>query len=206
MVLGARNKETVTEVEAEKILLSRFKDGYYLEITDWFFNYVPQDFTPTKILDVGCGTGHLLQFCQRKLGANAATFSGVDINKHMIVGAEKTFPSYQFEVVEGSQLPYPDNSFDFVYIATVLSHAPNPFDILKEAIRVTTNGGKVAVLDQDFETAVLYLGEKQLTRKVLNAAADYWSDGWLARKSPSLFKKLGLMDIQIDASVRIGRF
>ncbi len=205
MVLDARNHDPAQEIAAEKVLLDRL-DTYYSDIISWFFQTILKDSTPTKILDVGCGTGHLLEVCDRTLKAIVTpSFYGVDLSQYLITNASQRFPSYQFEAADATHLPYPDETFDLVYVAAVLAHVPRAADILKEMVRVTKIGGTIAVLDQDFETAVLYPGDKQLTRSVLNAAADYWSDGWMGRKLPSMFKHLGLTDITVDARVRIDR-
>lgn len=205
MVLDTRNYDPAQDIVAEKILLDRF-DKYYPDIINWFFQTILPNSTPNKILDVGCGTGHLLEFCDRSLKATVSpSFYGVDLNQYLITNASKRFPSYQFEVADATQLPYQNEAFDLVYISCVLGHVPSAMDILKEMVRVTKVGGTIAVLDQDFETAVLYPGDKQLTRSVLNAAADYWSDGWMGRKLPSMFKHLGLTEIIVDARVRIDR-
>lgn len=209
MVLDTRNHDSVQEAAAEEVLLARF-DTYYPDIINWFFQTILPDSTPTKILDVGCGTGHLLEVCDRSLKTSHHTavkpsFYGIDLSQYLITNAKQRFPSYEFEAGDATQMPYPDETFDLVYIAAVLAHVPSAVDILKEMVRVTKKGGTIAVLDQDFETAVLYPGDKLLTRAVLNAAADYWSDGWMGRKVPSLLKHLGLSRITIDARVRIDR-
>lgn len=205
MVLDTRNHDPAQEAAAEQVLLARF-DTYYPDIINWFFQTILPDSTPSKILDVGCGTGHLLEVCDHSLNTTITpSFYGIDLSQYLIENARKRFPVYQFEAGDATRMPYPDETFDLVYVAAVLAHVPSATDILKEMVRVTKVGGKIAVLDQDFETAVLYPGDKQLTRSVLNAAADYWSDGWMGRKLPSMFKHLGLTNITVDARVRIDR-
>lgn len=205
MVLDTRNHDPAQEATAEKVLLDRF-DTYYPDIINWFFQTILPGLTPTKILDVGCGTGHLLAACERSLEVTVRpSFYGIDLSQYLIKNARQRFPSYEFEAADATQMPYADETFDLVYVAAVLAHVPSGMEILKEMVRVTKVGGTIAVLDQDFETAVLYPGDKQLTRSVLNAAADYWSDGWMGRKLPSMFKHLGLTDIAVDARVRIDR-
>lgn len=190
--------------QEEKILLDRL-DLYYREIITWFFDKILPDFQPNKILEIGSGTGHLLNVCDSKLTSSKAEFFGVDLSEYLVNNATKRFPTYNFATANGSDLPYPAENFDLVYSATVLGHVPQPLDILKEMVRVTKKGGKIAVLDQDFETAVLYPGDKELTRSVLNAAADYWCDGWIGRHLPTMLKNEGLTDIKVEAFVRIDR-
>ncbi len=85
MILDARVSSFSEEkaVAAEKVLLDRF-ETYYTAIALWFFSGVLSDFTPNKILDVGCGTGHLLNFCSQKLSDPTASFYGVDLDEYLI--------------------------------------------------------------------------------------------------------------------------
>lgn len=141
MVLDTRNHDSVQEAAAEEVLLARF-DTYYPDIINWFFQFILSGSTPTKILDVGCGTGHLLEVCNRQLqaiGGSAITpsFHGMDLSQYLIANAKRRFPAYEFEAGDATQLPYPDETFDLVYVAAVLAHVPCATDILQEMVRVT---------------------------------------------------------------------
>jgi ubiquinone/menaquinone biosynthesis C-methylase UbiE len=156
-------------------------------------------------LEVGCGTGDLLDEACRRAGADHATGIGIDLSEHLVARAAERFPQYEFRVADGEQLPFDSQSFDLVFIATVLVHSGAPENILREAARVVKPGGIVAALDQDFETATLYPGQKDLTRRVLNAANDFWENGWIGRRLPSLFRGAGMRYIGVDCFVRIDR-
>jgi len=88
-----------------------------------------QDFIEkgSKILDLGCGPGIVGKTLQDFFQTEVI---GVDIKDKRI------FP-IPFEIIDGYQLPFPENSFDVVFISYVLHHSSNPLSLLKEAKRVS---------------------------------------------------------------------
>jgi len=82
-------------------------DDFYADIYDYLvFNNLKDDYevgiitnqaTPSsssKILDVGCGTGHHVA----SLGAKGLDVLGIDISPSMIKKAKENFPDYKFQV------------------------------------------------------------------------------------------------------------
>lgn len=187
----------------ETILIDRLDGHYYPKVISWFFEHVLARISPASVLEVGCGTGHLLDYVCQKSGAKG---SGVDLSAYLAERTAERFPQYDISSADGRSLPFENNSFDLVYIATVLVHADEPEQIVREMARVVRPGGMVALLDQDFETAVLYpASSPTLTRRVLNAASDFWQDGWIGRRLPSLLENAGLTITEVDATVRVDR-
>ncbi|MBA4416363.1 MAG: hypothetical protein C0392_00405 [Syntrophus sp. (in: bacteria)] len=64
-----------------------------------------------KVLEVGCGTGHILQ---RFLEFGAGKTFGIDLMEHRIQDGKKHYPNISFVQGNASQLPYSDNSFSLV--------------------------------------------------------------------------------------------
>ena len=83
-----------------------------------------------KILDVGCGKGHLLFELKEVL--SDTTIAGIDISEYGIFNAKREVRS-NLKVGNCTQLPYLDNSFDFVYSLNTF-HNLKIFD-LRDAIR-----------------------------------------------------------------------
>jgi ubiquinone/menaquinone biosynthesis C-methylase UbiE len=78
------------------------------------------------VLDVGAGSGLFSEaFAQRGF-----IVAGVDINPEMINAAR------QF-VATAEKLPYPDASFDLVFMGLLLHESDEPLKVLQEARRVT---------------------------------------------------------------------
>jgi SAM-dependent methyltransferase len=189
----------------ERVLLNRISTAYYAQTLDWFFGVILRDIAPASVLEVGCGTGHVLHRCHAALATKPARTVGVDLSRYLVERAAARFPVYEFHVADGAALPFDDGTFDLVYASTVLVHTTDPGDIIREMARVARPGGKVAVLDQDFETATLHPGGRELTRKILTSLTDFWANGWIGRRLPALMTGASLRDIAVDARVRIDR-
>jgi ubiquinone/menaquinone biosynthesis C-methylase UbiE len=81
----------------------------------------------SKILDLGCGSGIVAKNFEDFFRARVV---GVDIRDRRV------FP-IPFQIINGKNLPFPDNSFDAVLISYVLHHSKDPLSLLKEAKRVS---------------------------------------------------------------------
>jgi ubiquinone/menaquinone biosynthesis C-methylase UbiE len=94
-----------------------------------------------SMLDVGTGSGLFAgEFAQR--GLNIA---GIDVSDEMIESARKYVPSGNFKKAPAEELPFPDSSFDLVFMGVVLHEADDLGKALSEAHRVAKK--RVAVLE-----------------------------------------------------------
>jgi protein-L-isoaspartate(D-aspartate) O-methyltransferase len=88
-----------------------------------------------RILDVGCGKGYLLyEFSQVVPGLDVV---GIDISEYGIANAKEEIQPC-LKVAQATELPFDDNSFDFVFSLTTL-HNLKVFDLntaLQEIVRV----------------------------------------------------------------------
>lgn len=100
----------------------------------------------SSILDVGCGTGILLEQADA-LNRNIKLY-GIDISDGMIEKAKIKFGNRAaLRVGSANKLPYKDNTFDYVVCCTSLHHHPNTKKSLSEMYRVVKKRGTVLVLD-----------------------------------------------------------
>lgn len=104
-----------------------------------------------KVLDIGCGPGHIA--LQLVTQMPALEVIGVDLSENMLKIAEEhravcsQGERVSFEIADAKGLDFPDDSFDVVCSNTILHHIPDPVPFLAEAWRVLKPGGVLLIRD-----------------------------------------------------------
>ena len=62
--------------------------------------------------------------------------SAIDLNAEHVNFAKKQFPYFDYQVANLCDLPFPDDTFDFVMSTEVLEHLPHPGQALTELKRI----------------------------------------------------------------------
>ncbi len=104
-----------------------------------------------QALDVCCGTGDWTIALAEAVGSQGRVV-GLDFSKNMLkIGEQKVKDRglKQVELIHGNamELPFPDNSFDYVTIGFGLRNVPDYMQVLKEIHRVLKPGGKAVCLE-----------------------------------------------------------
>ena len=84
-----------------------------------------------KLIDVGCGAGHLLKEFEK---LNLRTY-GIDISKRIIELARKNCKG-ELKIADGEKIPYKDNEFDYVVSIGCLEHYNNTEKGIRELARI----------------------------------------------------------------------
>jgi ubiquinone/menaquinone biosynthesis C-methylase UbiE len=105
-------------------------------------------------LDAGCGTG----FLSFELAARGHHVIGVDFAPSMIAearrkAAERGVSSVGFEEADAEQLPFMPATFDLVISRHLLWTLAHPEAAIDEWIRVLRPGGRLVVVDGQFDAA-----------------------------------------------------
>jgi SAM-dependent methyltransferase len=118
-------------------------DQYHFEKLHHLPLLVPFDACRGRtVLEVGCGAGvDLVRFAR-----GGAVVTGVDISASAIELARANFQqqglTVDLRVADGEHLPFPDDSFDFVYAHGVAQYTPSPQALVDECRRVLKPGGQ----------------------------------------------------------------
>jgi len=109
----------------------RYANSRFFQTIEMFVGSI----SPNKILDIGCGEGKVLEQLR---ASHPAPSIGIDLDPARIFLAKSQSGHIPFAVGNAQELPYDDNSFDFVMILEVLEHVGEPDLVLREAYRVTS--------------------------------------------------------------------
>jgi ubiquinone/menaquinone biosynthesis C-methylase UbiE len=106
-------------------------------------------------LDAGCGTG----FLSLELASRGHRVAGIDFAPAMLAEARRKAAerglAIRFEEADAEQLPFPRGSFDLVVSRHVLWTLPHPETAIDEWMRVLRPGGRLAVIDGQFDPGFL---------------------------------------------------
>jgi ubiquinone/menaquinone biosynthesis C-methylase UbiE len=107
---------------------------------------IARDLGSRKILDIACGTGMLVH----ALAENGFLAFGIDISPAMLSQAQATkHPRTAFLLGNGENLPFASESFDCVVLSLAVHEMKHSsaVQVVNEALRVLTSGGKLIVFD-----------------------------------------------------------
>lgn len=102
-----------------------------------------------------------------------------------------------FQEADLHALPFADAGFDRVRADRTLFYVADIRQAVGELVRVLRPGGRLVVVEPDWETLTIDLPDRVLTRAVLNAYCDGLPEGWAGRRLPALFRDAGLTAIAV---------
>jgi SAM-dependent methyltransferase len=106
-----------------------------------------------RLLDAGCGLGEEARELARLAGATGKV-TAIDLAQALIAEARQrdNGAGVRYAVGDITALDFPDGTFDAVRSERVIQHVPDPDAAIAELARVTIPGGRVCVIDTDWES------------------------------------------------------
>ena len=148
---------THPEITKKQKLFDHWAPNYDILFTTIFYQALHQrllDYLQLpdhpNVLDLGCGTGRLLDRLAEEFPTLRGT--GFDLSPQMIRQARQTKrdrhrPRLIFIQGNAEQLPFSDQQFDTVFNTISFLHYPNPSQVLSEIHRVLSPGGNYYLVD-----------------------------------------------------------
>ncbi len=151
--------------------------------------------TADKILDVGCGTGVILEELGR---LSSASLHGVDIDPQPLMMVKNTLPYAMETRADAHKLPFYSRVFNITLCHFVMLWLAQPRSAIDEMVRVTRLGGFVCALAEpdyggriDYPPELAVIGEWQI-----EALREQGANPLIGRELMSLFSQAGLANIE----------
>lgn len=171
-----------------------------MRLRDWALERL--DLRPGEtVVEVGSGTGDVLCRLAGAVGHTGRAV-GVEPNPAMRAlarGRATGAGAGSAEFVDGAadDLPFEDGSLDAVLCERVLQHVDDPDGAVHEMARVLRPGGRVALLDSDWATGLLYPGDPDVVTRYQAASWTQWPNPFSGRRLRSQLRAAGL-DVDRD--------
>lgn len=132
-----------------------------------------------RILDLGCGTGHLTS----QIAATGAEAVGIDRSPDMIQQAREKYPALRFEVMDAREIAFPE-SFDAVFSNATLHWIREPERVIAGVVKALRPGGRF----------VVEFGGKGNTEEFLAALERAWRKLGLPGATPNIWYYPGIAE------------
>jgi len=139
------------------VLLGPFYNRYILALLDEIYQRFSDEVQPpenARILDVGCGPGHVSVMLAE--GYPTVSVTGIDYSPTETKAANRLLErkgtrNCRVMVANAMDLPFEDGSFDVVVSTFSIKHWPDEEKGLREMRRVLAHGGRVVMTELDKE-------------------------------------------------------
>jgi len=102
------------------------------------------DIQGKKVLDIGCGKGRFLKILKEQ----GAIVWGIDTSRKLLEIAKK-ISGAKLSVASATNLPFNDETFDYLLCIEVLQHIPDTKEAIAEMARVVKKDGYIIIIDRN---------------------------------------------------------
>jgi ubiquinone/menaquinone biosynthesis C-methylase UbiE len=200
---------TVDEAVLETIaarLEFRGTDEGYARLSQAHFPRLPLP-QARRILALGCGTGIEVR-ALRRLTAPDTAIVGVDHSQALLdiaarlTADEGLSDNVTYQAGDAHHLPFPEGEFDIVTLHTLISHADDPLQMLREARRLVRPGGTVAIFDGDYASLTFAYPDHALAKTIEEKLMQLIvANPRVMRDLPRLLMQAGLDLVESDGDV-----
>ncbi len=128
------------EKEGEKLSVKQMTEKEFQGQTDFSLDKL----RGKRVLDAGCGGGRFISYLQKQ----GVEVIGIDMRPGLLYEYASEFKDdSRFHLIQANlfELPFQENSFDYIFSLGVLHHTPDPKKAFMGLVRYLKKGGKIAI-------------------------------------------------------------
>ncbi len=155
-----------------------------------------------RVLDIGSGPGLMAAELAAAVGA-AGRVDGIDVSDSMLAianeqqRAESSAP-IAFTAGEAVAVPFAEETFDAVLSTQVYEYVSDIAAALAQAHRVLRPGGRIVILDTDWDSIVWRSSDRERMRRVLAAWDEHLADPYLPRSLPAALARAQFSNVRCE--------
>lgn len=172
------------------------------QVVDNFLKGYLDNLSGGMILDAGCGPGVFLEVIGKKYPQH--TITGIDIGEDRIAQADRRLKEIvNAEAIQADvyTLPFPDDTFDFIYSRFMFEYLKYPVQAAKELFRVCKPGGKILLQDLDSQFTFYPETSPELKDALQIIKSKTGFDPDIGRKLFSIGRQAGFSFLKIDTQM-----
>ena len=156
-----------------------------------------------RILEAGSGSGVLARMIAPRVAPGGAVI-GIDVSPDMVFAAREYLAAdptgaVEFVVASAEAMPFPDGAFRRGLRRTLVASCARCDRVCSSNSFASRDpGGRVVVMDLDFETLAVDHPDRALTRRIISWRTDHHSgDNWSGRQLYRRMVEAGLCDVAV---------
>ncbi len=157
-----------------------------------------------SVLEAGCGVGAQTVILTEK--SPDARFTSIDVSDESLGVAKgvieaKGCDNVFFQKADIFDLPFPDESFDHVFVCFVLEHLENPLDALQRLRSVLKKGGTLTVIEGDHGSTYFHPDSEYAHRTIkclVDLQAELEGDSLIGRRIYPLLEAAGFNRVTVS--------
>lgn len=148
----------------------------------------------STVVDVGCGAGRAVG----ELAGRGVHAVGVDPGRAMLAAARERWPGAEFREAAAERLPFADGGVHGYRADKVFHVLPEPARAVAEARRVLAPGGRIVLVEQDWDALMIDSDDAELTRTLVRARADLLDAPRAGRRCRALLLDGGFEEVAAE--------
>jgi SAM-dependent methyltransferase len=158
----------------------------------------------SSVLEAGCGVG--AQTVTLLRNSPGTRFTSVDLSEESLDAAKAAVQvagctNVEFQVADIFDLPFPDESFDHVFVCFVLEHMKNPEEALFHLKRKLKKGGTITVIEGDHGSAYFHPDSREARQAIqclIDIQAGMGGNSLIGRELFPLLTGTGFRDVSVS--------